>query len=159
MTDLTIFPADIAQLSVSQLAALPATQKLEITRHLDEAIDWLTQMRTKFDAALTQCYGDQLRAARQKCSNDSGQIHLQDGSVRVSVDHPLCVRWDQTQLAAIAQRITSAGEPVEDYLDITYSVAEELFNNWPPSLRAQFAPARSIQLGQPIFQLRLVEEE
>jgi len=54
MKDITIFPADIAEMSVSQLAALPAAQKAEIDKNLDEALDWLKKARTKFDAALDQ---------------------------------------------------------------------------------------------------------
>lgn len=52
MSDITIFPADIAEMSVSQLAALPPAQKAEIDKNLDAAIDWLKKARTKFDAAL-----------------------------------------------------------------------------------------------------------
>jgi len=43
MSDLTLYPADIAAMSVAQLAALPPEQKAEISRHLDEAIAWLKQ--------------------------------------------------------------------------------------------------------------------
>ena len=57
MSDLTIFPVDIAEMSVSQLAALPPEQKCEVDKNLDAAIDWLKKARTKFDAALEQCYG------------------------------------------------------------------------------------------------------
>ena len=39
MNELTIFPADIAAMSVSQLAALPPAQKAEIDKNLDAAID------------------------------------------------------------------------------------------------------------------------
>lgn len=39
MNDITIFPADIAEMSVSQLAALPPAQKHEIDKNLDAAID------------------------------------------------------------------------------------------------------------------------
>ena len=49
MNDITIFPADIAEMSVSQLAALPPAQKHEIDKNLDAAIDWLKKARTKFD--------------------------------------------------------------------------------------------------------------
>lgn len=40
MSDLSIFPVDIAEMSVSQLAALPPAQKHEIDKNLDAAIDW-----------------------------------------------------------------------------------------------------------------------
>ena len=35
MNDITLFPADIAAMSVGQLAALPAVQKAEIDKNLD----------------------------------------------------------------------------------------------------------------------------
>ena len=68
MSDLTIFPADIAEMSVSQLAALPPEQKREIDKNLDAAIDWLKKARTKFDAALDAAYGEQGRFTQQPCS-------------------------------------------------------------------------------------------
>ena len=45
MSDLTLYPADIAAMSVGQLAALPPAQKAEISRNLDEALAWLKQAR------------------------------------------------------------------------------------------------------------------
>ena len=52
LTSLTIFPADIAEMFVSQLAALPPEQKREVAKNLDATIDRLKKARTKFDAAL-----------------------------------------------------------------------------------------------------------
>jgi hypothetical protein len=72
MNDITIFPADIAEMSVSQLAALPPAQKHEIDKNLDAAIDWLKKARTKFDAALDQCYGEQARTALRESGRDFG---------------------------------------------------------------------------------------
>jgi hypothetical protein len=130
MSDLTIFPADIAEMSVSQLAALPPEQKREIDKNLDAAIDWLKKARTKFDAALDQCYGEL----------------------------PKKVSWSQQQLAEIAGRIVASGEKVEGYLDIKLSVSESRFTNWPPALQQQFAAARTVDSGKPSFTLSLDSE-
>lgn len=159
MSDLTVFPADIAAMSIGQLAALPAAQKAEISRNLDEALDWLKKARAKFDAALDAAYGEQAREARLDAGKDFGVIHLHDGALRVTVDQPKRVVWDQQQLAAIAGRIGASGERVEDYLDIEFSVSESRFNNWPPALRAQFEAARTVKPGKPAFRLALVSEE
>ena len=51
MTDLTLFPADIAEMSIGQLAALPTQQLYEIDTNLDQAIAWLKSARTKVDRA------------------------------------------------------------------------------------------------------------
>ncbi len=159
MSELTIFPGDLAELSVSQLAALSPAQKQELSRNLDEALDWLKRARAKFDAALEQCYGEQARAARLEAGKDFGVIHLSDGPLRVTVDQSKRVSWDQAQLASIAQRIAAAGDSVEDYLDVEYGVSESRFNNWPPPLRAQFEAARTVKPGKPSFRLALVSEE
>jgi len=159
MNDLTIFPADLAEMSVGQLASLPPTQKQEISRNLDEALDWLKKARAKFDAALDAAYGERAKAARIEAGKDFGVIHLNDGPLRVTVDQPKRVSWDQEQLAAIARRIAASGERVEDYVDIEFSVSESRFNNWPPALRAQFEAARTVKPGKPSFRLALTAEE
>jgi hypothetical protein len=68
------------------------------------------------------------------------------------------VSWDQAQLAAIARRIAAAGEKVEDYLDVEFSVSESRFNHWPPALRAGFEAARTVKPGKPTFRLSIDEE-
>ena len=158
MSDLTLYPADIAAMSVGQLAQLPPAQKAEISRHLDEALAWLKQARAKFDAALDAAYGERAKAARIEAGKDFGVIHLNDGSLRVTVDQPKRVSWDQAQLAAIARRIAAAGEKVEDYLDVEFSVSESRFNHWPPALRAGFEAARTVKPGKPTFRLSIDEE-
>jgi len=159
MSDLTIFPADLAAMSVSQLAQLPPAQKAEISRNLDEALAWLKQARARFDAALDAAYGEQARAARLEAGKDFGVVHLNDGPLRVTVDVPKRVSWDQAQLAAIAARIAASGERVEDYMDVEYAVPESRFSNWPPALRAQFEAARTVKPGKPTFRLTFNSED
>jgi len=159
MNDLTIFPEDIAEMSVSQLAALPPAQKAEIDKNLNTAIAWLKQARSKFDAALDAAYGEQAREARLEAGKDFGIVHLNDGPLRVTVDVPKRVSWDQVQLAAIARRIAAAGERVEDYLDVEYAVPESRFSNWPQTLRAQFQAARTVKPGKPSFRLAFASED
>ncbi len=74
MNDLTIYPADIAQMSVSQLAALPAEQKAEISRNLDQAMDWLKRARAKFDASLESAYGERIKDERVSVGKDFGTV-------------------------------------------------------------------------------------
>lgn len=158
MSDLTLFPADIAVMSVSQLAALPPAQKAEIDKNLDAAIDWLKKARAKFDAALDAAYGEQARAALRASGRDFGTAHISDGPLHLKFELPKKVSWNQQQLAEIAERIVASGEKVEGYLDIKLSVSESRFTNWPPALQQQFAAARTVDAGKPSFTLSLDSE-
>ena len=123
MNDITVFPADIAEMSVSQLAALSPEVKREVDKNLDAAIDWLKKARTKFDAALDQCYGDQARAALRESGRDFGTAHISDGPLHLKFELPKKVSWDQKQLAEIAERIVASAAKYECYLDMKLSVS------------------------------------
>ena len=158
MNDLTIFPADIAEMSVSQLAALPAAQKHEIDKNLDAAIDWLKKARTKFDAALDQCYGEQARAALRDTGRDFGTAHISDGPLHLKFDLPKKTTWNQDRAREIAAHLVASGDTVEHYFDIKFSVPESRYTNWPPALQQQFAAARTVDSGKPSFTLSLDSE-
>lgn len=153
--DTTLYPADIAQMSIAQLAALPPAQKLEIHTNLDQAMDWLKKARSKFDAALNQRYGERARAALQDKGQDFGTVHINDGFLSIKFELPKKVSWDQQQLAHIAQRILNSGEKVESYMEAKLTVSETRFTNWPPAMQEQFIGARTVAPGKPAFTLSL----
>lgn len=159
MTAMTVLPDRLTALSVADLAALPTTQLAEIVRNLDDLLTWHKQQCAKVDAALDQSYAERIQKVRADAGKDFGTVHIDDGAVRVTVDVPKRVSWDQTKLAAIAQRIAAAGEKVEDFIDVDYAVSESRFNNWPPSLREQFASARTVKPGKPTFRLTTISED
>lgn len=159
MNDITIFPADIAEMSVSQLAALPPEQKREIDKNLDTAIDWLKKARSKFDAALDQSYGEQARAALRESGRDFGTAYVSDGSLRIKFELPKKTTWNQDMAREIAARIAASGDTVEHYFDIKFSVPESRYTNWPPALQQQFAVARTVDSGKPSFTLSLDSEQ
>ena len=158
MTDLAFLPAELAELSVAQLAALSPQQKIVLARQLEQAGDWLKQVKARLDAALEQTYGDRIRVARSDGGKDFGVVHVADGEIRLSVDVSKRVTWDQTQLATIAKRIDAAGESVEEFIDVSYSISESRFQNWPSTLRSQFEAARTVKPGKPTYRLAPNEE-
>ena len=158
MSDITIFPADIAEMSVNQLAVLPQKQKAEIDKNLDESLDWIKKARAKFDAALDIAYGEQARTALRESERDFGTVHINDGTLHIKFDLPKKVSWDQQQLTQIAERIVASSEKVEAYIDVKLSVSETRYTNWPPALQQQFAAARTVDSGKPSFTLSLDTE-
>ena len=159
MTAMTVLPDRLTALSVADLAALPTTQLAEIVRNLDDLLTWHKQQRAKVDAALDQSYAERIQKVRADAGKDFGTVHIDDGAVRVTVDVPKRVSWDQAKLAAIAQRIAAADDKVEDFIDVDYAVSESRFNNWPPALREQFAGARTVKPGKPTFRLTTISED
>jgi hypothetical protein len=155
MSDLTVFPADLAEMSVSQLANLPPTQLAEADANLDHLIDWAKKTRTKLDAALDQRFGEQARTALRDSGRDFGTAHISDGPLHIKFEMPKKVSWNQKQLAEIAERIVSSGEKVEGYIDVKLAVSESRYTNWPPALQQQFAAARTVEPGKPSFTLTI----
>ena len=158
MNDMPLLPPEIAGLSVAQLAAISPQQKAQFSYQLEQAAEWLQQVRAKFDASLEHAYGDRLRSARSEAGHDVSIVHIHDGDVRVSVDQSARVCWDQAHLGTIARRIAAAGERVEDFIDVAYSISESRFSHWPPSLRAQFEVARTVEPGPPSYRLIKAEQ-
>jgi len=155
MSDLTVFPADLAEMSVSQLASLPPAQLVEADANLDHLIDWAKKTRTKLDAALDQRFGEQGRTTLRDSGRDFGTAHISDGPLHIKFEMPKKVSWNQKQLAEIAERIVSSGEKVEGYIDVKLAVSESRYTNWPPALQQQFAAARTVEPGKPSFTLTI----
>lgn len=153
MSNLTVFPADIAEMSVGQLANLPTQQLYEVDANLDQAIAWLKSARTKVDTALEQRFGAQGRDALRDTGRDFGTAHLKADGLHVKFELPKKVTWDQKKLKAIAERIVASGESVESYMDISLSVTETRYTSWPPTLQQQFAEARTTKAGKPAITL------
>lgn len=155
MNDLTIFPADLAAMSAAQLVALPITDFIDAERHVDEAVAYLKQLRSKLDAAKLQRYGEQARAALRDSGRDFGTAHVNDGALHIKYELPKKVSWSQPILKEMAERIVASGDKLEEYIDIKLSVSESRYTNWPTTLQQQFAAARTVEEGKPTITLTL----
>lgn len=155
MKELTLYPADLAAMSTTQLAALPISDFVAAERNVDEAVAYLKNLRAKLDAAKLQRYGEQARAALRASGRDFGTAHIRDGALHVKYELPKRVTWNQTILKEMAERIVAAGDKIEDYIDIKMSVSETRYSNWPQALQQQFAAARTVEEGKPVITLTL----
>jgi hypothetical protein len=155
MKELTLYPADLARMSVAELAAAPIQDFLDAERNVDEAIAFLKPLRAKLDAAKLQRYGEQARSALRDSGRDFGTAHVNDGALHVKYELPKKVTWSQTILKEMAERIVASGDKVEDYIDIKLSVSESRYTNWPTALQEQFAAARTVEEGKPTITLTL----
>ena len=159
MNEITIFPEQLSAMSDAQLASLPPAQLCEVQHNLAQLVDWVKKAQAKVHAAMQRRYAEQERAVRVEAGKDFGTVRFNDGQVRITVDTPKRVSWDQKQLAAIAERIAASGERVQEYVDIEFSVPESRFNNWPAALREQFEPARTVKPGKSSYDLAIDSED
>lgn len=159
MNEITIFPEQLSAMSDAQLASLSPAQLCEVHHNLAQLVDWVKKAQAKVHAAMQRRYAEQERAVRAEVGKDFGTVRFNDGLVRITVDTPKRVSWDQKQLAAIAERIAASGERVQDYVDIEFSVPESRFNNWPAALREQFEPARTVKPGKSSYDLAIDSED
>lgn len=155
MKELTLYPTDLARMTVAQLAAAPTQEFLDAERNVDEAIAFLKPLRAKLDAAKLQRYGEQARTALRESGRDFGTAHLNDGALHVKYELPKKVTWSQPILKEMAERIVASGDKVEDYIDIKLSVSESRYTNWPQALQQQFSAARTVEEGKPTITLML----
>ena len=155
MKELTLYPADLANMTVAQLAAAPIQDFLDAERNVDEAIAFLKPLRAKLDAAKLQRYGEQARTVLRDSGRDFGTAHVSDGALHVKYELPKKVTWSQPILKEMAERIVASGDKVEHYIDIKFSVSESRYSNWPPALQEQFAAARTVEEGKPTITLTL----
>lgn len=155
MKELTLYPADLANMTVAQLAAAPIQDFLDTERNVDEAIAFLKPLRAKLDAAKLQRYGEQARTVLRDSGRDFGTAHVSDGALHVKYELPKKVTWSQPILKEMAERIVASGDKVEDYIDLKLSVSESRYTNWPPALQQQFAAARTVEEGKPTITLTL----
>jgi hypothetical protein len=155
MKELTLYPADLANMTVAQLAAAPIQVFLDSERNVDEAIAFLKPLRAKLDAAKLQRYGEQARTVLRDSGRDFGTAHVSEGALHVKYELPKKVSWSQPILKEMAERIVASGDKVEDYIDIKLSVSESRYINCPPALQQQFAAARTVEEGKPTITLTL----
>lgn len=159
MSNLSVYPQNLAQMSVAELAALPAQQKHEVYLNLKEAMQWLKAQQVKFASALEQSYGEAGRQALRESGRDFGTAHLEDSGVNVKFTVGKKVTWDQRKLAQIAERITETGESLKGYMDVQYTIPEALYQGWNSAKRMQFDMARTMTPETAKYELTSMGEQ
>ena len=147
------------ELSEAELSALPHVELQRFDSELNHAIASLEALRSRLDGALLRRYGETARLVRLNAGKDFGVVHLDDGPLRVTVDVPKRVSWDQDKLGDLVTRIRAAGEDPAEYVETVLRVPESRYTAWPENLRAQFAHARTVKPGKASFRLALIGPE
>lgn len=144
--------------SATELAAYAPEMLLDLKREANVALATAKAHADLVDQALELKYCGTAQAQRLAVGKDTGSVTFNDGPIRVSVELPKKVEWDQTVLSRIVARIRAAGEDPAEFVEVTYKVSESKYNAWPASMRSSFDPARTLKTGKPAFRLSLPGE-
>jgi tetrahydromethanopterin S-methyltransferase subunit G len=153
----TVTLETIRDLGIADIAALSSEDLFEVRMQATNLLSAVKQLADKIDQALDRKYAEAAQVLRRAQGKDTGIVHFDDGSVRITADLPKKVEWDQLRLADIMRRIAAAGEDPAEYVEISYRVSETKFNAWPESIRSVFAPARTLKTGKCSFRLALLD--
>ena len=140
-------PDDLQGLSPQEIAGLPVELLAILQREIDERLKRDKAAKTRLDAALTVRYATRAAEERQAQAKDTGTVRFDDGDFTVVADLPKRVEWDQSQLAAMVERIRAAGDDPAEYVDIAFKVPERKYAAWPDAIRQGFEPARTVKTG------------
>jgi len=144
---------------VAELAQRPGEALHRLQLDAGDLLAAVKAVVEHIDRAVDLKYADRARQLRLAAGKDTGVVHFDDGTVRVTADLPKRVDWDQPKLADIARRIAASGDDPSEFLEISYRVSETKFNAWPESLKSAFAPARTVKTGKAGFRLALLKEK
>jgi hypothetical protein len=156
MNHLQLQQAALPDLSVSQISRLPKDQLAHFSNAVQQLNEWTLQMRGRINRAMEIRYADQIRHAECLGQEEVAKFRIDDGDLQIDVSQPKEIVWDQQHLSQIAERMVVAGDRVQDFMQVQFSVAEQDYARWHPLLRAAFQPARKELIAEPTFQIRWV---
>ena len=150
--------ADLLHMPVGAVVALPADNLALLQDEADEALRFAKLTKDWIDGALAVKYADAANAARQAAGKDTGTIRFLDDTVTVIADLPKKIDWDQSLISEVIKRIRAGGDDPAEYVEISFKVPERKYTAWPESIRATFAPARTVKTGKQTFRLTINNE-
>lgn len=153
--DIGTLPLQLEDLTKEQIKGLPKPALQELSVLLDQMSDAVALAKSQLSAALEDMYGVHVKETLISLGKDTGTVHLSDDKLMIKAEIGKRVDWDQAQLAAIAQRLASAGEDPAEFIEVKYGVSERKYGAWPQALRAQFESARTLKPSKPKFTLTL----
>ncbi|KEQ17149.1 hypothetical protein [Endozoicomonas numazuensis] len=144
---------NIQGMGVAELAARSGEELAKLEKEVERGLSHLAVQKEWLASVIAYKYVFKASQIRAQLQQEFGEISFEDEGVRVLVDLPREVSWDQQKLKAIAQRIQEQGEDPSEFLDVHYSVPQEKFDRWPQEVRRSFEPALQVKPGRCTYQL------
>ena len=138
---------DLAGLPLPEIARLPIDLLVTLQHDANERLTQAKFLKARLDGALETRFGTRAAEVRQSHAKDTGSVRFTEGDFTIVADLTKRVDWDQDRLAAVVERIRSAGEDPAEYVDVAFKVPERKYAAWPDAIRATFEPARTVRPG------------
>ena len=151
--------ASVRTMPVGEVAALPADHLALLQEDAAAELEASKRQKDGIDGAIALRFAGRAEAERRAVSKDTGTVRFEEDGVIVVADLPKKVEWEQRLIADVVERIRAAGDDPVQYVEITIKVPERKYAAWPDSIRAAFAPARTVKTSKQTFKLSLSSEE
>ncbi len=146
----------------AEYAAAPLDAFKQFITQVEQLQVFAKAVREFSDQVCELRYAEVARQARLTEGRDFGIVRIVDPGDQnetIVCDQRKIIDWDQAQLAALATKITAAGDDPAQYMDVTLKVPESKYAAWPQALREQFEPARTVRPGKASFRLASLDEK
>ena len=111
-------------------------------QEVKDKIDDLSRELKVINNSLQQMVEDQARIKLAEKGKDFGQVTIESGDHKVTVDFRKRVEWDQELLTTLLNQMNP--EDARHYATIKYSVSESKFQNATPEIKAALSEARTV---------------
>jgi hypothetical protein len=102
----------------------------------------------EIDDEIEKIVGDTRRRAMLAKKQDTGTVHFEMEGFDVKAVTGKNVDWDQEALETAWDTIAASAEDPRDYLKRKFEISEAAYKAWPKSIKAHFAPARTVNPGK-----------
>lgn len=127
-------------------------QKAQIETKLEEISRPLMNNLTKIN--------DQINELALKLltePNNPGTYNLETDGVKVKAVIGKTVKWDQTKLATLYDRIAGSGDDPHQYMARELKISENAYKGWPEQIKNVFIPARTVTPTKPKFEFTVAD--
>ncbi|WP_281648152.1 hypothetical protein [Parendozoicomonas sp. Alg238-R29] len=148
----------LKDLAMYELKALSPQELMALMSESEKALHDAQYQVKWLQSALAQKYMHRADNLRKLEWQKTGSITFEDDGVLVEQDVPVIPSWDQDHLAFIAETMQRCGGNPAEYMQITYSIDESKFDQWPEAFQRQIAEARCTEKGAVVYRLISLEE-
>ena len=151
--------SDLGTMPMHELKAHPAKELMALITAAEKALHDAQYQVKWLQSALALKYMHRADNLRKLEWQRTGSISFEDNGVLVEQEVPAVPSWDQDHLAFIAETMQRCGGNPADYMQITYSIDEKKFDQWPEEFKRQIAQARCVEKGAVVYRLMPLNDE